>query len=108
MVTDEMREWARVEAPGVDVDRQTAKFQDHTFKGAHSDWPATWRNWIREAFDRVPRASGTGAKSFRQQDIDAKTETVRQMTGGLLGGARNRNQNTIDMEAPNGTLLALD
>jgi hypothetical protein len=34
------------------------------------------------------------AKSFREQDIDAKRDRVREMTGGLLGN----DDMTIDME----------
>lgn len=52
-VTAEMRAWAAKEVPGVDVDRETAKMSDHTFSKAREDWPATWRNWLREAFDRL-------------------------------------------------------
>lgn len=50
-VTDEMRLWAAENAPGVDVDEQTAIFRDHWISKAErrADWPATWRNWIRNA-----------------------------------------------------------
>jgi hypothetical protein len=48
-VTAEMQDWARQEAPGVDLRRETDKFRDHTFKTAYSDWPGTWRNWMRKA-----------------------------------------------------------
>jgi hypothetical protein len=58
VLTSEMREWAAKEAPGVDVDREFAKLRDHTFATAKTDWPATWRNWIREAFDRVKARPG--------------------------------------------------
>ncbi len=55
-VTDEMRSWATTEAPGVDVDRATAKFRDHTFSTARTDWPATWRNWLRKDSESAPGA----------------------------------------------------
>ncbi len=58
VLTSEMREWAINESPGVDIERETAKFRDYTFKASRSDWPATWKNWIREAFDRRPKAAG--------------------------------------------------
>lgn len=48
-VTDEMRQWARAEFPGVAVDFETETFRDYTFAKARSDWAATWRNWIRKA-----------------------------------------------------------
>lgn len=50
-VTDQMRDWAAREAPGIDVARETDKFRDYTFKTAHSDWPGAWRNWMRRASD---------------------------------------------------------
>ena len=49
VVTDEMRRWAESETPGVSIDFETGAFRDHTFAKARSDWPATWRNWMRRA-----------------------------------------------------------
>lgn len=75
-LTPEMREWATKEAPGVDVDRETAKMRDHTFSKAKTDWPATWRNWIREAFDRLQ--SRPGAKPVPiGRHTDSADETRR-------------------------------
>jgi hypothetical protein len=51
-VTDDMAQWAKAEAPSVNVERETEKFRDHTFTTAKSDWPATWRNWMRRASER--------------------------------------------------------
>lgn len=53
-VTDEMAQWAVSE--GLTAERvlpETAKFLDY-FRGkgkTQSDWPATWRNWIRKAVE---------------------------------------------------------
>lgn len=55
-VTPAMRQWAASEAPGVDVDRETRAFRDFEFSRAYTDWPATWRNWLRRAADRSPGA----------------------------------------------------
>ncbi len=44
-----MRTWAGKECSGIDVDRETATFKDYTFASAKTDWPATWRNWMRKA-----------------------------------------------------------
>lgn len=54
---DEMRAWATQNAPGVDVAAETAKFLDHTFATARTDWPATWRNWMRKAWETKPASS---------------------------------------------------
>lgn len=62
-VTDELRGWAATNAPGIDVDRETEKLRDHTFATARSDWPGTWRNWMRKAAEqRVPPASAARGK----------------------------------------------
>jgi hypothetical protein len=50
---------AEVAAPGVNVARELAKFRDHTFKTARSDWPATFRNWLRDAADRAKPAGNS-------------------------------------------------
>ncbi len=55
VVSDEMREWAFREAPTVDVDRETAKLRDHTFRNAITDWPGAWRNWIRRSAETTSR-----------------------------------------------------
>jgi chorismate mutase len=61
-VSFEMQDWARREVPGVDLKRETEKFRDHTFKTACSDWPGTWRNWMRKSseFSRSPNRAPQG------------------------------------------------
>jgi len=55
----DLKTWAATECPGLDLMRETAKFRDHTFKTAHSDWGAAWRNWMRKAceYTQPARAS---------------------------------------------------
>jgi len=50
-VTPELREWAGLKYPGVNLDRETEKFRDHEYKDPKSDWPAAWRTWISKAAD---------------------------------------------------------
>ena len=59
VVTDDLKAWAEEECPGVDLVKQTATFRDYTFKTARSDWPSTWRNWMRKAceFSQPARAN---------------------------------------------------
>lgn len=59
VITDELKAWALDECPGVDIAKQTAAFRDYTFKTSRSDWPSTWRNWMRKAceFSQPARAS---------------------------------------------------
>lgn len=101
--------WAKKHAPGVDVPRETIKFRNHTFRAARSDWPATWQNWILEAADRqAGRPAGSSAKSFREMSDDAAAETMRGMTGGLMGGRdapeSETSRETLEMEGSHGSL----
>lgn len=52
-VDAECREWARLEVPGVDIDRETLKFVDyHRGDGnLKADWRRAWRNWMRKAVE---------------------------------------------------------
>lgn len=58
-LTDEMRDWAKANAPEVDVDLQTANFIDYWQSKAKDntklDWLATWRAWMRNDQDRKAR-----------------------------------------------------
>lgn len=53
-VTGDLREWARINYPGVNLDRETAKFRDHEYKQAKTDWRAAWRTWISKAEEFRP------------------------------------------------------
>jgi hypothetical protein len=66
VITPEMRTWAREKVPTVNIDSETERFSDYWrgvpgAKGVKSDWPGTWRNWMRRTQDdhsgRGPRAS---------------------------------------------------
>lgn len=59
-ITDDMRLWASEHAPDVDLEHATAEFVDYWrgipgAKGTKLDWPATWRNRIRDLQERGPR-----------------------------------------------------
>ena len=54
-ITNELRTWAMQTVPSVDLTRETATFLDHEFAHGRTDWPATWRNWMRKAAERLPR-----------------------------------------------------
>jgi hypothetical protein len=60
VVTDELKAWAAKEHPSIDAAAETAKFGDHTFKTAISDWPGAWRNWMRKAQDFAPKRPTAG------------------------------------------------
>jgi hypothetical protein len=100
-----LRQWVKREAPSVKVGRETAKFRDHTFARAISDWPGAWRNWMREAEDRAHR-SGNGAKSFAERSSEHAAAEVRSWTGGAGLSAMPSKQDEIinPTETTHGTI----
>lgn len=85
--SEELVAWVLSDCPGVNWTRETASFKDWEFKTARSDWPATWRSWMRKAFDSMQQRRAAGPESFRAQDERIAAESVRRLTGGL---AHNR------------------
>lgn len=73
-VSAELRQWAAAEVPGIDIDTETAKLRDHTFGTARSDWPGTWRNWMRKAAEN--RQVGRGPPVNRQEAQEARNRAV--------------------------------
>jgi hypothetical protein len=61
-ISEEMRSWARVQTPGVDLEKATEEFVDYWRgvsgqRGCKLDWVATWRNRMREVQGRkAPRS----------------------------------------------------
>lgn len=83
LLTSEMRSWAAVSAPGVDLKTETEKFVDY-WRGeakTKADWPATWRNWIRKAQQDLSRPMPRGGTpANRQQQIEeANAAVVREI-----------------------------
>ena len=93
--SQDLRQWAGSDAPQADFDRELAKFRDHTFKTAHSDWPAAFRNWLRRASDDTAKRP----QSF--QDRKA-AEAAKWMNPPSKAGF-----DFIDMEASNAAPLAI-
>ncbi|MGL4651555.1 MAG: DUF1376 domain-containing protein [Caldilineaceae bacterium] len=98
---DQMRAWAAKEAPGVDVLHETLRFKDHTFATAKTDWPATWRNWMRSAFERKA-PSVNGAETALERSARLR---MAEITGGLASrrppGAAKPLADIIDLGDPN-------
>lgn len=80
--TSDLITWARAERADVDPKTEVAKFRDYWLgkpgkDGRKADWPATWRNWIRNA--RATQRAGPGvATSKNGQAI----ETLERMKRG--------------------------
>lgn len=73
--------WAAKACPLVNLDAETAKFCDHTFSTARSDWTATWRNWIRSAQERLEQRGGGQRQSFRERDAEVAMQRYEAITG---------------------------
>lgn len=98
-VTAEMREWAEANASRADLERETMKFRNWEFAKAHSDWPATWQNWLLTADERAPTAprASMQPESFRERDERLARERYEQ----AVGIRRPNNDATIIEEVPN-------
>jgi hypothetical protein len=68
-VDDELRQWAVNAHPAVNLQAETAKLRDHTFKSAISDWRGAWRNWIRRADENAPKARGSPLETPHQRHM---------------------------------------
>ena len=101
LVTEDMRTWATLECPGVDVDKATAKFSDHTFKTAMTDWPATWRNWLRSDQERIAKSATLPA--WREQQRSETQKAVPRIALGVV----NPNTFFTELGASNVTALKL-
>ena len=73
-----------------DIAEELAKFRDHTFGTARSDWSATFRNWLREAARRTkPRAShGKPDKLASRHENYAASYAGADLAADLLASRR--------------------
>jgi hypothetical protein len=75
-VTDEMRAWAAENAPGVDIDKATAKFRNHAQANdrRQRDWAAAWRNWMlnERPSNVVAIRGGTGFEAKHAMLADSR------------------------------------
>ncbi|MFC9966299.1 hypothetical protein ACFVH4_18885 [Nocardia ignorata] len=78
----------RAEFPGIDFWQENAKFRDYWSaqpgaKGRKTDWDATWRNWIRRAFEQSHRP---GPQRAASQPTTARSD--QKVNDTLEAGAR--------------------
>lgn len=99
----EKRDWefAISEIGSTAADRELSKFRDYWISkpgqgGVKLDWSATWRNWIRSAKDRLPRA---GPQS--KPKGDGWAEIFREANGiGEFADGFGSNSKTGDTPSP--------
>jgi hypothetical protein len=73
-VTPEMKKWASEKAPDVEINTATEKFIDHWRAKAgvaalKTDWPATWRNWLRSDQERAPQRGHPAPQTNAQRNL---------------------------------------
>ena len=66
-----------------DLAEELAKFRDHECRTPRTDWPATWRTWVRTAAQIRERAGPMAA--HRRDDLFAEAEKLRQKHERVLG-----------------------
>lgn len=96
----ELADQMRAECPGVDLKREHAKFVDYwvSKSGAAAtkrDWPATWRNWIRTAHERLPAQR-------QAQPRMATTDRKLLETQALVEELRAAEHHTVPLALPGG------
>ncbi len=82
-VTGEMRAWAAEKTPRVNVARETEKFINYwRAKSGQAatkrDWPATWKNWMFTAAERLP-GGPNGAVSARPSTSDQRMRAALEV-----------------------------
>lgn len=80
-ITAAMAAWAAENVPGIDFAAETMRFRDYweSKAGANArktDWPATWRNWMRRAAETAPPRNLRPAGSH--QPTHDEFEALRQ------------------------------
>lgn len=74
--TEDWLAWARQERPDLDAGFVAAKFRDYWAgvpgaKGRKLDWPATWRNFVRDEFVRKGRPGRESTADHNKRELDA-------------------------------------
>ena len=73
-------------SPG-DIVEELAKFKDHTFGTARSDWSATFRNWLREAARRSrPRTPNARLPNTRAEARSVWSDIAADENAARSGG----------------------
>jgi hypothetical protein len=102
VVTEEMAGWAREKAPSCGpVDHEA--FCDYWrgtpgAKGRKTDWPATWRNWMRREHERRTQAPRPAANGRGRATADDRIADIQALKLNPPNGAAGRPLNLIQGE----------
>jgi hypothetical protein len=85
-VTPDMVAWFHERCPGLDGKTETEKFRNYwRAKSGQAatklDWPATWRNWMLQAYQQLPRspAQGQAQRSTGELRAEAAIEAGKRL-----------------------------
>ncbi len=67
VISAELRAWAKNSRPDLNIEKEIEVFRDYEFLTPHSDWTATFRNWIRRA---RPQQLNSGKKSCHETNME--------------------------------------
>lgn len=68
-----------------EIIRATAKFRDHTFGRARSDWSKTYRNWLRETSERKIKPNDHQRPSPKSEHLERVARAMAASVGGEFG-----------------------
>lgn len=77
-ITSELRQWASEKCPAVDIEAETEKFRDHEYRDPHSDWPAAWRTWMRNAPEFKRNGNGKARETIDDTLARLRTEAAKE------------------------------
>lgn len=103
---EELRQWAIAERPDLSIDKVLEKFRDYWSgvsgkAGRKLDWPATFRNWVRD--ERAPVAprnqapTPTGETAYQRN----RREFMQQAVPSIAARVPGDSFNVIEMETVN-------
>ena len=68
-VTEVLQEWAATNYPSVPIEKETAKFKNHEYQTARSDWSRAWKFWIIRAAEHQEKTDGAADHPSRNEEV---------------------------------------
>ncbi len=68
-VTEVLQEWAATNYPSVPIEKETAKFKNHEYRTARSDWSRAWKFWIIRAAEHQEKTDGSADHPSRNEQL---------------------------------------
>ncbi len=68
-VTEVLQEWAATNYPSVPIEKETAKFKNHEYRTARSDWSRAWKFWIIRAAEHQEKTDGSADHPSRTEQL---------------------------------------